>query len=179
MIDGFGMCNALTLSYSRLPVALAEDGFLPSAFARQNAAGAPWVAILLCAAGWAVALNLTFERLISVDLVLYGGSLLLEFVALVVLRMREPHLARPFRVPGGTFACVLLGAAPAALIAIALTIARGERIFGVPALSLSSAIALLGPVVYGVPFLWRRLGPQPPPSMHKARDADAQKCTRD
>ena len=37
-------------------------------------------------AGWALTVNLTFERLISIDLVLYGGSLILEFVALVVSR---------------------------------------------------------------------------------------------
>src|SRR4051794_23215291 len=109
MVNGFGMCNALMLSYTRLPVALARDGFLPRVVARHNRTGAPWVAILLCAAGWALAVNLTFERLISIDLVLYGGSLILEFVALAVLRWREPQLVRPFRIPGGTTACVLLG----------------------------------------------------------------------
>ena len=45
---------------------------------------------------WALALKLPFERLISIDLILYGSSLLLEFVALVVLRIREPELERPF-----------------------------------------------------------------------------------
>ena len=150
MINGFGMCNALMLSYTRLPVALARDGFLPRVVARHNRAGAPWLAILLCAAGWALALNLTFERLISIDLVLYGGSLLLEFVALAVLRKREPHLERPFRVPGGLLACVLLGVGPAVLIVIALLMARGERIAGVPALGLAAAIGLLGPLVYAM-----------------------------
>ena len=36
--------------------------------------------------GMGAALSFTFERLISIDLVLYGGALILEFVALVVLR---------------------------------------------------------------------------------------------
>ncbi len=156
MINGFGMSNALTLSYTRLPVALARDGFLPRAFALHNARGAPWVAILVCAAGWALALNLSFERLISIDLVLYGGSLILEFVALVVLRMREPHLERPFRVPGGVTACILLGVAPTLLIVVALHMARGERIVGIPALGLASAIAALGPLVYIVQSTIRR-----------------------
>ena len=40
-----------------------------------------------CAAGVGAALRFTFERLISIDLVLYGGALILEFVALVVLRV--------------------------------------------------------------------------------------------
>jgi amino acid transporter len=150
MINGFGMCNALMLSYTRLPVALAQDGFLPRAVARHNRAGAPWLAILLCAVGWGLAVNLTFERLISIDLVLYGGSLVLEFVALSVLRWREPQLHRPFRVPGGIAACVMLGIPPTVLIVIALRMARAEHIAGIPALWLSSAIALLGPIVYAI-----------------------------
>jgi amino acid transporter len=156
MVNGFGMCNALMLSYTRLPVALAKDGFLPHVVARHNRAGAPWVAILLCAAGWALAVNLTFERLISIDLVLYGGSLILEFVALAVLRWREPQLVRPFRISGGTTTCVLLGIPPTVLIAIALLMARGERIAEVPALGLASAIALLGPVAYAIQVPWSR-----------------------
>ena len=156
MVNGFGMCNALMLSYTRLPVALAQDGFLPRVVARHNRAGAPWVAIILCAFGWGLALNLTFERLISIDLVLYGGSLILEFVALAVLRWREPQLARPFRIAGGTTACVLLGIPPTILIAVALLMARGERIAEMPALGLASAIALLGPVAYAIQAPWSR-----------------------
>jgi amino acid transporter len=160
MINGFGMCNALMLSYTRLPVAMAQDGLLPRAMARQNRTGAPWIAILLCAAGWAVALNLTFERLISIDLVLYGGSLILEFVALAVLRMREPEMVRPFRIPGGNLSCVLLGIPPTMLIAIALFMARGEKIANLPAWWLSSAIALLGPVAYAIQASRSRVRPQ-------------------
>jgi amino acid transporter len=156
MINGFGMCNALMLSYTRLPVALAQDGFLPRVVARHNRAGAPWVAIMLCAAGWALAVNLMFERLISIDLALYSGSLILEFVALGMLRWREPQLARPFRIPGGTTACVLLGVAPTVLIGIALLTARGEKIADVPALGLASAIALLGPLAYAIQAPWSR-----------------------
>ena len=32
---------------------------------------------------------------------LYGSSLILEFVALTALRIREPEMPRPFRMPGG------------------------------------------------------------------------------
>ena len=96
------MFNALMMSYTRLPMAMAEDGMLPRVLARRNRRGVPWVSVLLCGLAWALALNLPFERLISIDLILYGSSLLLEFVALVVLRLREPHLdaALPSRQPG-------------------------------------------------------------------------------
>src|SRR5713101_927547 len=104
LMSAFGMFNALVMSYSRLPLAMAQDGMLPAVFGKlQRKSRAPWVAILVLAAGWAMCLNLGFERLVTIDILLYGFSLGLEFVALVVLRFREPELARPFRVPGGFF----------------------------------------------------------------------------
>jgi amino acid transporter len=103
MMSAFGMFNALVMSYSRLPLAMARDGMLPKVFAKLSArTQAPWVAILVCAACWALCLGLGFRRLITLDIMLYGASLMLEFVTLVVLRIREPGLKREFRVPGGT-----------------------------------------------------------------------------
>ena len=96
-ISGIGMFNALVMSYTRLPMAMAEEGMIPRFIARRNRRGVPWVSVILCGAAWALALKLPFERLISIDLILYGSSLLLEFVALAVLRLREPNLARPFK----------------------------------------------------------------------------------
>src|SRR4051812_41491784 len=87
MIGGFGAFNSLVLSYSRLPFAMAEDGLLPKAFTRRLANGAPWVAIIACGIGWSLALGLSFTRLIILDILLYGLSLILEFIALVALRI--------------------------------------------------------------------------------------------
>jgi amino acid transporter len=138
----------LVLSYTRLPVVLAEDGYLPLALAQRNRWNAPWVAVLVCGAAWALALGFTFERLITIDLVLYGGSLVLEFVALLVLRRREPALPRPFRIPGGFPVAVLTAILPTLMVALALYLARGERLAGVSALSVSAVVAVTGPIVY-------------------------------
>jgi amino acid transporter len=147
-ITGVGMFNALVMSYTRLPMAIAQDGMLPRALARTNQRGVPWVSVLACGVAWALALKLPFERLISIDLVLYGTSLLLEFAALVVLRIREPELKRPFRAGNFSVAC-LLGAAPAGLIAYALYVSRGEQIVGrTSALLVAVAVGMLGPVLY-------------------------------
>lgn len=149
-ITGIGMFNALVMSYTRLPMAMAEDGMLPRALARRNRRGAPWVSVLLCGAAWALALQLPFERLISIDLILYGVSLLLEFVALAVLRLREPQLKRPFRAGNLPFAC-LLGVGPAVLIGYALYVSRGEKLIGsISALGAAAGVALLGPLLYGI-----------------------------
>jgi amino acid transporter len=146
-INGLGMFNALVLSYTRLPMAMAEDGMLPSIFALRNRRGVPWVSVLLCGAAWAAALSLSFERLISIDLILYGSSLLLEFAALVVLRLREPELERPFKA-GNLAVASLLGVSPLLLIGYALYAARAEQIGSVSALLVAAAVALMGPIFY-------------------------------
>jgi amino acid transporter len=147
-LDGLGTFNALTLSLTRLPYAMAEDGLLPPVLAKRWANGVPWISVLACSLGWALALGFTFERLISIDLVLYGGALLLEFIALAVLRVKEPELHRPFRVPGGTGGAVMMGVGPTVLIAFALWAARGEQIAGLPALWFAAIVAVGGPIAY-------------------------------
>jgi amino acid transporter len=150
-ICGIGMFNALMMSYTRLPMAMAEDGMLPRFVARRNSRDVPWVSVLLCGLAWALALNLKFERLISIDLILYGSSLLLEFVALVVLRIREPNLTRPFKAGNFAFACSL-GIGPAMLIGYALYASRREEIAiahkTVSSLAFSLAVGLTGPILY-------------------------------
>src|SRR6202023_3714751 len=107
MIRAFCMFHTLVMSYSRLPLAMAQDGMLPGVFGKlQKKSRAPWVAIIALAACWAMCLGLGFARLVTLDILLYGASLLLEFMALAVLRFREPELARPFRVPGGLFGAI-------------------------------------------------------------------------
>jgi amino acid transporter len=151
------MFNALVMSYTRLPMAMAEDGMLPRVLARRNRRGVPWVSVLFCGLAWALALKLPFERLISIDLILYGSSLLLEFVALAVLRIREPQLERPFKAGNLFFAC-LLGVGPAALIAYALYVSRAEKIIGsTSALIFATAIGLLGPALYCLTLIMGKL----------------------
>ena len=147
-ISGIGMFNALMMSYTRIPYALGQEGMLPKVFARLTPTGVPWLSVALCAVAWGLAVQMSFERLISIDLVLYGASLLLEFVALVVLRVREPGLERPFRVPGGMAGAVAAGVGPAMLIAYAMFAARDEKMAGMPALLFAAIVAVCGPVIY-------------------------------
>jgi amino acid transporter len=159
-ISGIGMFNALVMSYTRLPLVMAEDGMLPRFIARRNSRGVPWVSVVFCGLSWALALKLPFERLISIDLILYGTALLLEFVALIALRIREPQLERPFKAGSLAFASALI-VGPAALIGYALYASRDEKLMGsVSALVLALAVALLGPILYRVtvvPLARRRL----------------------
>ncbi len=157
VLTGVAMFNALTLSYARVPAAMASDGLLPQVLARRMKNGVPWVAVLVCAAGWALALDLNLTRLLELDILLYGISLILEFVALVVLRVREPDLARPFRVPGGVWMTVALGVAPTLLVGFTIWAARGDRLTPrVPAIALGFALALAGSFVYPLTLLPKR-----------------------
>jgi amino acid transporter len=111
--------------------------------------------LIACTIAWIAALGLSFDRLIMLDILLYGVSLILEFVALVVLRIREPRLPRPFVVPGGLIGTIFVGIGPAALLIVAAVKCRGEQVGPISALALGLAIVAAGVLVY---FLgqWRR-----------------------
>jgi len=148
MMSAFGMFNALVMSYSRLPLAMARDGMLPKVFAKTNGRNAPWVAILVCAAGWALCLGLGFQRLITLDIMLYGASLMLEFVTLVVLRIREPELKREFRVPGGLPGAIMIGLFPLGLLLLAMVKSGSETVLGLNGLMFGALMIVSGFAVY-------------------------------
>ena len=151
MMSAFGMFNALVMSYSRLPLAMAEDGLLPRVFGKLHPrTRAPWVAILVCATGWALCLGLNFERLVTLDILLYGASLTLEFIALVVLRIKEPTLRRPFRVPGGTLGATLLGVCPVLLLGFSAFHGESEQVLGMSGLTFGLLLIAGGVVVYAL-----------------------------
>jgi amino acid transporter len=148
MLGAAGTMNALTMAYSRLPAVLAVDGFLPKALAKRNRSDAPWVAILACSAAWALCLGLTFVKLIVLDVLLTGLSILLEFAALVALRIREPALPRPYRVPGGLFGAAAIGAPPLALLVLTAVRSHNEPVGPIDALELGALLIALGVALY-------------------------------
>jgi len=154
MISGFGMFNALVMSYSRLPLAMAQDGMLPKIFGKRTPRSqSPWVSIVVLAILWAPCLLLGFERLVTIDILLYGGSLGLEFAALVWLRIREPELPRPFRVPGGMFGAVAIGIAPMMMLGFSIFRSQHETVFGMSSFAFGMVLMAAGVMAYGVNHL--------------------------
>ena len=151
MISAFGMFNALVMSYSRLPLAMAQDGMLPRVFGKLHPqTRAPWVAIMVLAMGWACCLGLGFERLVTIDILLYGASLSLEFVALIYLRVREPELARPFRVPGGMFGAIAIGITPMLMLGFSIVRSQHEEVLGVSSFAFGILLIGAGIVAYAL-----------------------------
>ena len=151
MIGAAGTFGSLMLSFTRLPAVMAGDGYLPRTFTRHlPKTGAPWVAIVACALAWAACLPLGFFRLLILDVLLTGLSILLEFGALIALRIREPNLARPYRIPGGILATILITAPPTALLSLSLARNRSEQVGTTNELMIGLGIILLGVLLYYV-----------------------------
>ena len=150
VVAAFSTFNALVLSLSRLPWAMARDGLLPEVFAHENRYGAPWVAIVACAVLWGCTMGLGFDRTVVLDVVLTGLSIVLEFAALVALRRREPELPRPYRVPGGVVGLIAVCAPPAVLLLVSAARSRHEQIGPVNAFAVAAGLIVLGWVLYAV-----------------------------
>jgi amino acid transporter len=116
------------------------------------------VAIFACAIVWALALNLSFAKLIMLDVLLTGASILLEFASLVALRIREPELPRRYRVPGGLAGAIGIGVGPLVLLVLAVVRNKAEPVGPINALQLGAILIALGVVSY---FLSTRFRSKP------------------
>jgi len=77
---------------------------------------------------------------------LYAAALVLEFAALVWLRVREPKMPRPYRIPGGLLNVILLSVPPVLLCIISMAMCpRHTQLLG-------AAGAVAGLIYYGVQF---------------------------
>jgi amino acid transporter len=130
---------------------MAHDGLLPRVFAQvQPRTGAPYVAVIACAVLYGACLSLGFDRLVTLDVLLWGASLVLEFLALYLLRLKQPTLPRPFRVPGGTAGAALVGVLPTALLVLAGIQAEHEQIAGMSVWLFGLLVMAAGVVAYGI-----------------------------
>ena len=151
MVSAIALFNALLLSYSRIPLAMATDGLLPKSLAATDSRGTPRNAVLASAACYSVFALLPFAKLVVADVLLYAVALLMELAALIALRRREPDLRGAFRIPLGTGGVTALALLPAAVLLalVWLSMADGES-------ALPAVAGSLTAIVLGVPlYRWR------------------------
>jgi amino acid transporter len=150
LISAWSLFNSQLLYVSRLPYAMALDGWLPSFLTRVSKKTAvPTFALVATCCISAIFAVLPFGKLVIIDVLLYSAALSLEFIALIVLRLKKPDMPRPFRVPGGWFGLVLVTIAPmGCAVLVAAASFRQEdvdkrQVLMVPVLMLSGVLLYL------------------------------------
>lgn len=135
------LLNAITMMGTRVIFALGRDRLFWFRTSTVNPSGTPDTATLLTAA---VAVGLiatgTFQRLIAMTSFFLAANYALCCVALVVLRRREPDLARPYRAWGYPWSVWLVTAGSVMFL---LGMFAGDVLNGLAAIGLL-AIGLLG-----------------------------------
>ena len=122
LASALGLYNAVLLAVSRVPEVMADDRLLPKGLNRLHPRfGTPYVSIIICAIVVSLMIFRSFTDLIIIDVTLYGAGLFLEFVALIVLRIRAPHDPRPFRISLPVAGLVVLYLLPVGIYGIALS----------------------------------------------------------
>jgi amino acid transporter len=148
MVSAMALFNALLMSYSRIPLVMAQDGFLPKPFARTDSRGTPRNAVLFSAVFYSVFALVPFGRLVVADVLLYAMALFLEFGALLMLRKKEPELRGSFRIPAGFKSVCVLALIPMVILVAVVILEIQDGDYGLPAVIGAMVAALAGPVAY-------------------------------
>lgn len=121
LVSAIGLYSAWLLSYSRIPFALADDGYLPPRLTHIHPKwNTPWISIALSCVICNVFAWGGFEDLVVIDVIVYTAAIVLQMLALVNLRRRHPDLARPFRIKGGWPAVAAVVLVPSVVYAVGL-----------------------------------------------------------
>lgn len=102
MISIYGSMNGYTMTGMRVPYAMAENGMLPFSrqFLKLSKSGAPWFSgIVLYIIAMAMVLMGAFETITNMLVFVIWFFYCMTFVAVMVLRKKQPDMERPYRVP--------------------------------------------------------------------------------
>ena len=93
---------SIIYAYSRQLFALSRAGYLPTSLSVTNAGRAPVLALVVPGVVGFL-LSLTGQGALLLNMAVFGAALsyVLIMVSHIVLRVREPGMARPYRTPGG------------------------------------------------------------------------------
>ena len=159
MASALGLFLAILLSISRVPKAMADDGILSPTLSKLHPTyGTPQVSLLVCALVVSVMVLWGFADLLIIDVTLYGCGLILEFIALIVLRRREPQTPRPFKIPLALPGIVVLTILPSVCLFVAVAAMFSQENVHINATLFAIASVLSGPIVWAG-LRWRKTTP--------------------
>jgi amino acid transporter len=122
MASALGLFSAVLLSVSRVPKVMSDDELLPAKLhAIHPKYKSPYVSIIVCSLVVSLMIFWTLGDLLIIDVTVYGAGLFLEFISLIVLRIKAPHEYRPFKIPLNIFGLCLLLLLPVTVFVIALS----------------------------------------------------------
>jgi amino acid transporter len=148
LISAWSLFNSQLLYVSRLPYAMAESGWLPRFLTKISKTNVPVIALALSCLVSALFAALPFGKLVIVDILLYSAALILEFIAFLVLRKREPEMTRPFCVRGGWRTAIMISVLPTAFAAVVLVATLADESGNYAQLILVTLAILSGIFVY-------------------------------
>jgi len=148
VLANLSIFNTYITSGSRGFFALAEDNLAPKALVKcSKDRGVPYIAVLSLGVFSLIACMFPFEVIVVVDVILFMSAYVLIFISACILRIKEPGLERPFKIPLGTRGFIALCVPPLLIAFLALFINGTDYFVG-------GMFALLsGPVAY---FIFRR-----------------------
>ena len=101
LLTVLSLINATLLMAPRVLLAIGRDGFFTEKAAWVSRGGTPRVALGVSGLGAAaLIMSGTFEQIVAVVAVLFLLNYVSAYAALIVLRRREPGLARPYKAFG-------------------------------------------------------------------------------
>jgi amino acid transporter len=141
-----GLLIGCSISGTRLPFALAEDGMAPKWLVRVHRKwGTPWVAIAVTGVFFAIFSINAFAMLVVLDVLLNSLTLLLDYAALWRLRRSKPDIPRS-RIPGGLIGLVIATILPAAVIVFAIVSQVKEE--GWQSIWMAAIVIAIAPFLY-------------------------------
>jgi amino acid transporter len=145
MVGSVALLNSTILTTTRMPFAMAEDGYLPDVLTHKHKRyGTPWLAIVISALIYALLSWKSLGQLISVYIWLRSATTVLTVLSAWKLRRTQPDLKRPFTIPGGNMGLLYVVGAPVVMALVAL-LGSGNDLFAF----VGGLIAIaLGPLVY-------------------------------
>jgi len=129
MVTCVALLNGTILASTRMPFAMAEDGYLPHALAGiHRHYGTPWIAIIASATIYGLLAMHSLVQLIVIYNWLRVATTVMTVLAAWQLRRKQPEMKRAFVIPGG----------------------KAGLIYSVVAVVIMSALALVGSDPYGL-----------------------------
>jgi len=141
------LLNSTVLATTRMPFAMAEDGFLPKQLTRLHPRfGTPAACIVVSGIVYALLAIHSLAQLITIYAWLRVATTLMTALSASRLRKTHPELDRPFKIPGGKAGLFYSVAAPVfmGIVATVGSILSADRF----ALLWGPVAILLGPAAY-------------------------------